>query len=88
MKQLKTKYLKKLNLIVISERSLKWVVNKILIGFAAYIIATFPKLKSLYRLLRNYKKSIINPRPYVINALKLSNNLKVTHKGKRFYQFF
>ena len=63
------------------------IANRIIWSEGMQTAALFENFSSLYGKMRRHREKIINPRPYVIEELKLGDRLTKTKRGDTFYQF-
>lgn len=63
------------------------IVNAVLRGSEASVITSVGKKENIYKNLRNYRRLIINPKPYIYKTIKLSQKLSQTHTLQKFYRF-
>lgn len=75
---------KLVELINMSPRSIS---SRILQGCEEIIIRAVGKINNLNKILRNYIKKIINPKPYIYTTINLSSLLSKTHTNEVFYQY-
>ena len=67
--------------------SVRDVVHTVLRGADTITIRAMGEFENLYRLLRAFKVSIKNPKPYLFEEMKLSRNLSYTCTNRIFFQF-
>jgi hypothetical protein len=67
--------------------SIRDVVSKALSGEGEDVFSAVGNPENLFRLLRRYKESVINPKPYFNNLLNLSQRLLKTVRNEEFYKY-
>ena len=72
---------------VITERSSRNVINKILEGTGTELISLFPNYDSTSKLLRRFRNKIINPEPFIYPSLGLGEFITSTILKSSFYRY-
>lgn len=71
----------------LTKESPRNVVHHVLKGANMEILEAMGNFDSIYRTLRNFRSSLLNPKPFLYPSINLSSNLCTTHLNERFYQY-
>lgn len=63
------------------------VISAVLTGLCRENIEATGTIENLSTILRRYKNSYLNPKPYLFSDIHLSKQLAYTHRNELFYQF-
>jgi hypothetical protein len=63
------------------------IVNRVLRGSDSSVVVSIGSFESLYRKLRRFKADVRNPKPYLYEELKISENLSITCLGQPFFRY-
>lgn len=85
---LKKKYINEMKAVMkMTNNAPRSIVNTILRGCDERTIYNVGRKETIYKNIRNYRRRIINPKPYIYNTIKIGNILSRTHTNQQFYKF-
>lgn len=85
---LKKKYLNEMkNTMMLTNGAPRNIVSTVLRGCDASTLQCVGKRETIYKNLRNYRRSVINPKPYIYDVIKIGDVLSRTHTNQIFYRF-